>query len=585
MGRGTSWLVVENMALIKAWLTEANNPIRGTDQSSKEFWTRVLKSWQHVLRNETDASVKAALDQRGFEALRKQWAKLVAGVMEFSSCIVQARPAKPTGISTHADLVYCAEGLYCGTNVYGRIRGDHADDMAKGKTTKRRTKQVSFPWAQYWEQLKDQDRFKSAAAALAALQKKSASAQARAAARAAAAAASGDGGPAAEQAAAGVDPAPAAAANAAVANAAAAGSAVGDTAPTDTVDSDDEEQGPWAGRPIGCKAAKRARADNITDDRTIGRVASAVEKLGDASTQRTAMMAFSLPFMRTTPEGAAFWAHQAKKMLATEGIKVKAPKPASDSSAAADGEANKTSKDMVVAPPPFGNVDDLSAIDDSSATGNAAAEEDVTVVGDTRSIVPPPVATPEVVEEMGDAERARTSAAPTPAAPTTATATAANASVSTPAAASSTPTSNAAPALTMPSSSPARSAANKRRGRRAQATKSQQAAASMSALVQTTVDLTAPPPAPPAAPAPPSSLAVAAAAAAAPAAAAAAPAVTPTDARRTPQSVSRQRPPPQSGSASDSVSDGGGFDGFDSDLIAAFERKGGRSSSESDEDE
>jgi len=214
------------------------------------------------------------------------------------------------------------------------------------------------------------------------------------------AAASGDGGPAAEQAAAGVDPAPAAAANAAVANAAAAGSAVGDTAPTDSVDSDDEEQGPWAGRPVGCKAAKRARADNIADDRTIGRVVSAFEKLGDATTQRTAMMAFSLPFMGTKPEDAASWAPQAKKMLATERIKVKASKPASDSSAAADGEANKTSKDKVVAPPPLGNVDDIYAIDDSSATGNAAAEEDVTVVGDTRSIVPPPVATPEVVEEL-----------------------------------------------------------------------------------------------------------------------------------------------------------------------------------------
>jgi len=112
MGRGTAWLVVENMALIKAWLIEAINPIQGTDQSGKEFWTRVLSSWQHVLRNVTDASVTAARDHRGFEALRKQWAKMVAGVMGFSSCIVQARLAEPTDISTPADLVNCAEGLY-----------------------------------------------------------------------------------------------------------------------------------------------------------------------------------------------------------------------------------------------------------------------------------------------------------------------------------------------------------------------------------------------------------------------------------------------------------------------------------------
>jgi len=102
------------MALIKAWLIESNNPIRGTDQSGKEFWSRVLKSWQRVLQGETDARVKAPRDQRGFEALRKQWAKMVAGVMEFSSCIVQARLAKPTGIATHADLVNCAEGILAG---------------------------------------------------------------------------------------------------------------------------------------------------------------------------------------------------------------------------------------------------------------------------------------------------------------------------------------------------------------------------------------------------------------------------------------------------------------------------------------
>jgi len=72
--------------------------------------------------------------------MRKQWAKIVAGVMEFSSCVVQARLAKPTGIASHADLVNCAEGLYCSSNIYSRILGDHEDDVAEGKTTKRRKK-------------------------------------------------------------------------------------------------------------------------------------------------------------------------------------------------------------------------------------------------------------------------------------------------------------------------------------------------------------------------------------------------------------------------------------------------------------
>jgi len=43
--------------------------------------------------------------------------------------------------------------------------------------------------------------------------------------------------------------------------------------------------------------------------------------------------------------------------------------------------------------------------------------------------------------------------------------------------------------------------------------------------------------------------------------------------------------PPSLASSDSSVSDGGGFDGFDSDLIEAFARNGASSSSESGEEE
>jgi len=49
------------------------------------------------------------------------------------------------------------------------------------------------------------------------------------------------------------------------------------------------------------------------------------------------MMAFILPFLSETPTCAAFWAHQAKNILAHEGIKVPSPGQVSDASAAADG--------------------------------------------------------------------------------------------------------------------------------------------------------------------------------------------------------------------------------------------------------
>jgi len=85
-------------------------------------------------------------------------------------------------------------------------------------------------------------------------------------------------------------------------NAAAGNNAGGARAAVDIIDSDDE---PWGDRPLGTKAAKCARAETIADDRTIGRVASAVENLGDATELRTMNMAFSQPFMRETAIGAA----------------------------------------------------------------------------------------------------------------------------------------------------------------------------------------------------------------------------------------------------------------------------------------
>jgi len=113
-------------------------------------------------------------------------------------------------------------------------------------------------------------------------------------------------------------------------------------------------------------------------------------------------------------------------------------------------------------------------------------------------------------------------------------------------------------------------AAHKQRGRRAHATKRKQAAASIEAPLQTTVDLTLPPAA--ATPARPSSPVTAAADAAT--------AVVSADAGGPSQTSGvTRRQPPSVASSDSSASDGGGFDGFDSDLIEASARNGASSSS------
>jgi len=300
--------------------------------------------------------------------MREQWAKILAGVMDFSSGVVQARLSKPMGIASHADLVNCAEGLHCSSSMYSRIRGDNEDDVAKGKTTRRRKKQVSCPWAHYREQLKDQDRFNSAAAAFACRQKKVADKHLKAAARAAAAAGVDGGGDAAEQEAADGDPAPESASNAA-----AGINAGGAPAAVDISDSDEE---PLGDRPLVTKAGKRARAETIADNRKIGRVASEVEKLGDATEQRTMMMAFRQPFMRETAIGAAHWAHRTKKMMAKEGIKVFRGEPA-----AAKGVSGDAADGAGGAATPFaGAAPGRSPVDSVSASAEAAVAEAIKVI-------------------------------------------------------------------------------------------------------------------------------------------------------------------------------------------------------------
>jgi len=327
-----------------------------------------------------------------------------------------------------------------------------------------------------------------------------------------------------------------------------------------------------------CKAAKRARAEGIADDSTIGRVASAVEKLGDATTQRTSVMAFSLPFMRETPMGAAFRAHQATKILTHEIIKVPSSRQAADMSAAADG-VGTASEDKVAGPVP---VPEKAAHDDISARGHGTADDDAPTVGDMTSLAPPPPPPPPASVEQTtgtlpasaavgtapDSTLAASMAAAAPSAPSTVAS-----SVAPPAAAAATEAA-AADSHVLPART-AEKDVQKRRGGRAQSTKPKQAAVAMEAPLKRTVDLMIPQAAPSAGR---SSLAAAAAAEAAVV-------VAPGSAPSAPFLVRRERrePPPESGSA-DSVSDGGGFDGFDSDLIEYVALNCGRSSSESEKE-
>jgi len=184
MGRGTQWLHVENNALIDVWLVATNVCIRGTDQSGNVFWENALTKWRHRLRDVAEG--RSAHEGRGKEALRKQWGKLLAGVMEFSSYYLTPKELKPKGNVSEKDLINMAVSLFCGESTYTRMRGDYAEDLKLQTTKKRRAKQILCPYVPYWRKLRDEPKLKAAAAAYAASQKKGAATKAAAAERAAA---------------------------------------------------------------------------------------------------------------------------------------------------------------------------------------------------------------------------------------------------------------------------------------------------------------------------------------------------------------------------------------------------------------
>jgi len=116
----------------------AKDNFHGTDLF---LWERVRKDWHHLLR--TFSEERAAREVRGYEELRKQWFKLMSGVMEFVSFYVKAKSINRTLNVSHEDPVNVVVSLYCGESVYARIRCDYGDDAMNNNTTKWRPKPVA----------------------------------------------------------------------------------------------------------------------------------------------------------------------------------------------------------------------------------------------------------------------------------------------------------------------------------------------------------------------------------------------------------------------------------------------------------
>jgi len=279
MGTGPGWTDEERVALCKAYLTTLQDPVKGADQSGPTFWNAVVSAWKGLLAGRPGVRRRT---ERGVGSVQKQCDNIRKGVNEFGSQYLAVKRMELTGNPSEEDMISAAMARFCGAIVYKAMRKDRAADMAKGKTTKRKAKQVHCPWVPCWRVLRHVDKFSGAAGAAAA-----------------------DGG------------------------AAGAGSSGGSPGGRSTSDSDDDAEDAGAGgyqsRPRGSKTAKRDKAEDIQASRMLNASTDALSALARAASERTTVAFFNSAEMRDTPEAVAFRRAHARKLMAAAGLDVSPP--------------------------------------------------------------------------------------------------------------------------------------------------------------------------------------------------------------------------------------------------------------------
>jgi len=143
MGTGPGWTNEERVALCKAYLTISQDPVKGEEQSGPTFWTAVVAAWNGLLAGRPGVRWRT---ERGVGGVQKQWDMIHKGVNKFGSHYLAVKRMELTENPSEENMISAAMARFCDANVYEAMRKDRAADMAKGKKTKRKAKQVHCPW-------------------------------------------------------------------------------------------------------------------------------------------------------------------------------------------------------------------------------------------------------------------------------------------------------------------------------------------------------------------------------------------------------------------------------------------------------
>ena len=111
MGRGRCWSLAESRCLLQAWFVVSEDPIKGSDQTSKDFWDAVGDYYN------THQPRKGQQHVREVGALNRQWSKLRPALSKFAGFVKSVMDVDESGSTIEDKLQKAVEWYEKSQNV------------------------------------------------------------------------------------------------------------------------------------------------------------------------------------------------------------------------------------------------------------------------------------------------------------------------------------------------------------------------------------------------------------------------------------------------------------------------------------
>ena len=238
MGSALGWTDADRVPLWEAYLEVTNDPVRATSRTKQNLWETVHKLWAEKELKKGSTRVDHLPS-----ALEKQFKRIRAGVSTFTSHYLAVKAMPTTGNLSEETIIGGAVARYFSLDVYDSIRAERDQCTRNDKTRKRKAKVAHCKWVACWRVWQQSDTFSGAA---------------------------NDG-------------------DASAVDIFCDSSSDDDESGRGSGSSRSRRNGDFQGRPIGIKAAKTQRQDDIQMDAQVKDSTEARRKLTDAQHERNAL--------------------------------------------------------------------------------------------------------------------------------------------------------------------------------------------------------------------------------------------------------------------------------------------------------